>query len=50
MRFKRVRRLPVVNRQGLLVGIVARDDLLQQLADDLAAIANVSPRARARET
>ena len=50
MRFKRVRRLPVVNRQGLLVGIVALDDLLQQLADDLTAIANVSPRARARET
>ncbi|MCG3200445.1 MAG: Hypoxic response protein 1 [Gammaproteobacteria bacterium] len=50
MRFKRVRRMPVVDRQGVLVGIVALDDLLQQLAEDLTAIANVSPRARARET
>ncbi len=50
MRFKRVRRMPVVDRQGVLVGIVALDDLLQHLAEDLTAIANVSPRARARET
>lgn len=49
MRFKRVRRMPVVNRQGVLVGIVALDDLVQHLAEDLTTIANVSPRARARE-
>lgn len=49
MRFTGVRRLPVVNKQGALVGVIALDDLLRHLAEDLTAIAHVSPRARAQE-
>jgi CBS domain-containing protein len=49
MRFKGVRRLPVLNARGNLVGIVASDDLVKVLAEDIAAIATITPRERARE-
>ncbi len=39
MRHRHVRRLPVVGGDGLLVGLLAADDLLQLLADELAALA-----------
>ena len=39
MRAKAVRRLPVVDEQGALVGILTLDDLLQLLSEELAAIA-----------
>ena len=38
MRARGVRRLPVVNKAGTLVGIIALDDLLRTLAEDLAAM------------
>lgn len=45
MRFKGVRRLPVVNGDNQLVGIVTLDDLLAVLSEALAGIAHVVSRA-----
>jgi len=50
MRAKGVRRLPVVNKAGTLVGIIALDDLLRTLAEDLAAMSGIGARARAVES
>jgi CBS domain-containing protein len=44
-----VRRLPVVNAAGVLVGIVSVDDLLPQLASPLAALADLAGRSRRYE-
>jgi CBS domain-containing protein len=49
MRLHGVRRLPVVSGAGSLVGIVASDDLITMLAEDLAALAAVTAQERARE-
>lgn len=49
MRSKAVRRLPVVDRVGALVGIVSLDDLLDFLAEELATLARVFARQEARE-
>lgn len=49
MRFKGVRRFPVVNKRGAMIGIIAMEDLLRNLAEDLTAIAAVMPRARIKE-
>lgn len=49
MRAKGVRRMPVVNERGGLVGIVTLDDLLELLADALAALARVPARSQDRE-
>ena len=45
-----VRRLPVVDERGDLVGIVTLDDLLAQLAAPLADLATIAPRERRRES
>jgi CBS domain-containing protein len=50
MRHHGLRRIPIVNWRGNLVGIVAVDDIVKVLADDLAAVAAVGARERARET
>ena len=50
MRYKAVRRLPVMSSRGQLVGIVAADDLIMVLAEDMAALASISSREHARET
>lgn len=44
-----VRRMPVTDDAGLLVGIVTLDDLLHQLALPLAELSNISIRERAQE-
>jgi CBS domain-containing protein len=45
-----VRRLPVVDLGGTLVGIVTVDDLLPHIATQLAALAEVAKRGRSLET
>jgi len=41
MRAHRIRRLPVVNEAGMLVGILALDDLLDLLAEELEVMAHL---------
>lgn len=49
MHSKGVRRIPVVDKKGALVGIVSADDLLDLLAEEMTELAKVAPRERARE-
>lgn len=49
MRFGGVRRLPVIDKAGALAGVIALDDLLEFLADQLVGIARVSARGRYTE-
>ncbi len=49
MRVKGVRRMPVVNERGGLVGIVTLDDLLGLLADELGSLAKLITREQDRE-
>jgi len=50
MRAKAVRRLPVVDEQGALVGILTLDDLLQLLSEELAAIARLIMSQQQKES
>jgi CBS domain-containing protein len=50
MRYKGVRRLPIVDKEGLLVGIVSIDDLLELLAEELSELTKIVAREQARET
>ncbi|MBI2296080.1 MAG: CBS domain-containing protein [Betaproteobacteria bacterium] len=49
MRYKGVRRLPIVDRGGQLIGIVTIDDLLEVLAEELTELARIVARERAHE-
>jgi signal-transduction protein with cAMP-binding, CBS, and nucleotidyltransferase domain len=49
MRFKGVRRVPVVDEQGELVGIVTLDDLLKVIGEHLTLLARVMARERFQE-
>ena len=49
MRSKGIRRLPVVDDDGGLVGIVTLDDLLVLLADELGALARLVDREQKNE-
>lgn len=49
MRLKGVRRLPVTDDAGALVGIVAADDILTLLADEMSALAKMVSREHKRE-
>lgn len=49
MRFKGVRRLPTVDRDGQLVGIVTVDDLLEILAEQLNELARIVAREQSHE-
>jgi len=50
MRINGIRRIPVVDRKGGLVGIISLDDLIQLLADEMSELAKVIVREQARET
>ena len=45
-----VRRMPVVDARGTLVGIITIDDILRQLAGPLVAVADLAARERNYET
>lgn len=49
MRFKGVRRLPTVDREGQLVGIVTVDDILEILAEELNELARIVAREQSHE-
>ncbi|MDA8363807.1 MAG: CBS domain-containing protein [Gammaproteobacteria bacterium] len=49
MRARAVRRIPVVGGHGELVGIVAVDDLLELLADEIMGLAALAGREQAHE-
>lgn len=49
MSAKGIRRMPVVNEQGGLEGILTVDDLLEMLADELTSLAKVTIREQTQE-
>ena len=49
MRFKGVRRIPIVNKLGGLVGIVSVDDIWKCMAKEMTELADVTMRQQARE-
>lgn len=49
MRANGVRRLPVVDEEGQLIGLVSSDDLLERLAGDCASLARMITREQGRE-
>ena len=49
MRTKGIHRIPVVNQEGGLEGIVSADDMLNLLAEEMAELAKVAPREQERE-
>jgi len=50
MRERGVRRLPVVNQEGALAGIVAVDNLLEALAEQLDSVVRVIKAEQTKET
>ena len=49
MRFRSIRRVPVVNAAGGLTGIVSADDLLEFLAEEMAELSRISSHQQAHE-
>lgn len=49
MRMTGVRRMPVIGREGGLVGIVSADDLIQLLSDEMTELAKLIAREQALE-
>lgn len=49
MRFKGVRRMPVINASGHLAGIVSVDDLMEFLAEEMTELSRISLRQQTIE-
>jgi CBS domain-containing protein len=49
MRAKGVRRMPIVNGQGILAGILSSDDLLELLAEEFGQLVRIISKERERE-
>lgn len=49
MRFRGIRRVPVVNSAGWLVGVVSADDLLEFLAEEMGELSRISSHQQAHE-
>ncbi|GAB3428909.1 CBS domain-containing protein [Massilia solisilvae] len=49
MRFRGIRRVPVVNAGGGLTGIISADDLLEFLADEMGELSRISSHQQAHE-
>jgi CBS domain-containing protein len=49
MRLNGIRRMPVVEASGSLVGIISLDDLIQLLAEEMSELSKVIVREQARE-
>jgi CBS domain-containing protein len=49
MRSAGIRRMPVVSRQGALIGIVSVDDLIHLLAEEMGDLAKLISRERQKE-
>jgi CBS domain-containing protein len=49
MRAKGVRRAPVVDKEGALIGIVSADDFINLLAEELSELAKLISREQKRE-
>ena len=49
MRFRGIRRVPVVNTAGAQSGIVSADDLLEFLAEEMGELSRISPHQQSHE-
>ena len=49
MRFRGIRRVPVINSKGGLIGIVSVDDLLEFLAEEMGELSRISPHQQSFE-
>jgi CBS domain-containing protein len=49
MRVRGIRRLPVTDADGVLVGLIAADDILSLLAEEIAGLAGMISREEKRE-
>ncbi|MBC7685526.1 MAG: CBS domain-containing protein [Bdellovibrionales bacterium] len=49
MRFRGIRRVPVVNAAGGLTGIVSADDLLEFLAEEMGELSRISAHQQSHE-
>ena len=50
MRAKGIRRLPVVDAKGALIGIVTADDILDLLAEEMTSLSKMVAREQRRES
>ena len=46
MRERGVRRMPVIDREGVLVGVLSVDDILERVADDLRRVVSLIAKQR----